>query len=145
MPVQVIFSRNVIDQAAMERVYDGADTELMRIAKEIAAAAKENAPVFNTRPSTKKLAGKWKFKKGLRKRSKMSQRYGPLKGSIKAFRKGKRMKQNGRWRFLATRIAIRMAFYGKFLNDGFTNWQTGRAIEGSGFLTDEINRRLVRP
>jgi len=121
----------------LEQMGDEADAMLLGIAKEIAAAAKQEAPV-RKKAKKKGYGGKTRYKGA------KTTKPGELKRSIKAARRGKRYKQDGKWRFHTTRIAISMRYYGMWLDRGWIHAKTGRQIIGTMFLTKHINRRLVR-
>lgn len=125
---------------------ENADAELFRIAKEIVKTVRPNVPVRGQTPYSRKPVGgeapaPSKMKRGVVARLKPTP--GELRKSLKAKRIGKRYRQEGKWKFFTTKIAIRMKFYGMFIDRGWVHAKSGRYINGTAFLTREINRRLI--
>jgi hypothetical protein len=123
---------------------DDADAELLKIDKELAKEAKQDAPV-----RTKAKKAKKGFGKKVRYKGAKPTLPGELKRSVRAIRAGKRYKQDGKWKFFVSRIVIRMRYYGLFIDRGWTWKQPSRTaktkkIQGTYFLTKVINKRLVR-
>jgi len=115
-----------------------ADSSMWDLAQEIAKDIKAATPV---RPGVAKLGRR---KKGAKVSKAKRDRPGSLKRSVKASRRGKRYRQEGRWKFFTTRMVVRMRYYGFYVDRGWDHKRAKRWIEGTQFATRLINQRLMR-
>lgn len=122
----------------LEQMGLDADGALWDLAKDLAVDIKAATPV---RPGAAK---KGRRKKGAKVSTNKRDKPGSLKRSVKASRRGKRFRQEGRWKFFTTRIVIRMRYYGFYVDRGWDHAKAQRWIQGTQFATRLINQRLMR-